>query len=151
MKYYILRLTKFYITKSKIDTFIPILLKKVNNSILYLLQEFKQKEYIVCLSTAAPEVYAIPLLEHFTSTIDFIIGTPMPIKNSSWHENVRQIKADNTIQLLNQNNIQLKVLITDHYDDIPLLLIQKDSNILVSPSRKTISELRMYNIKYSIF
>jgi phosphoserine phosphatase len=151
MKYHVLHLTKFYMTQTKIEIFTSIIVSKINNSILCLLRKLKKKKYTICLSTAAPGVYVKPLSEYLSSVIDFIVTTPMPSGNFSWHENVRQVKADNTIKLLNQNGIQLKILITDHHDDIPLLLIKKDSNILVSPSKRTISKLRAFNIEYSIF
>jgi phosphoserine phosphatase len=151
MKFHILNLINPYITQYQIKAFISTLLGKINKSVLTVLTEYKKNNYVICLSTAAPDIYVNELVKELFCLFDIICATPTPSKNVPWRENTRQIKCDSTLALLNSKNTKLSVLITDHFDDIPLLSIGKDLNILVKPSEQTIKKLNKYNVKYSIF
>jgi hypothetical protein len=150
MKFHILNLTNSYLTKSDIVKFSSTLLNRTNIDILNILKDYKKRNYIISLSTAAPMIYVDELVTLFPLTFDIVCCTPMPSTKISWHENVRQMKSNNTISSLKNRNVTLNVLITDHFDDIPLLSIEKDLNLIVNPSKQTIRKLKKQNIKYSI-
>jgi phosphoserine phosphatase len=150
MKFHILNLTNSYIGHPLIDEFVSSLLPKLDIRVLDVLKEYKQNDYKICLSTAAPEIYVNQICERLHQTFDFVCSTPMPSETLVWKENARQVKCDNTLSLLNKENTKLNVLITDHSDDIPLLSIEKDLNILFNPSKQTIFKLKLQNITYLI-
>ncbi|MDR2407609.1 MAG: hypothetical protein LBE13_05820 [Bacteroidales bacterium] len=150
MKFHVLNSTNSYMNEDKIKSFVSTLFEKINKTVLNILNEYKKNDYLVCLSTAAPEIYVNELFKELPQFFDFMCSTPSPSKEILWRENVRQVKCNNTILLLNSKNIELKILITDHFDDMPLLSIKKDLNILVNPSKQTIKKLNEQNIKYLI-
>lgn len=49
---------------------------------------------------------------------------PSQISKFLWQENVKGTKCKNTLNLLKEQNLDIDILVTDHYDDIPLLEIQ---------------------------
>lgn len=148
MKFKILQITNDLFSEQEILQFAQKLSKERNNNVIKVITDYKKQGYITCLSTAAPFIYAKKIQEIFN--IDLICATPSPINNLSWKENVKEEKCNNTIKLLNSNNIGLNIFITDHYDDIPLLEISKEKNILISPSKKTLNKLNTKSIKYSV-
>ena len=148
MKFKILQITNDLFSEQDILQFAQKLSKKKNNNVIKVITDYKKQGYITCLSTAAPFIYSKKIQEIFN--IDLICATPSAINNLSWKENVREEKCINTIKLLQKNNIELKVFITDHYDDIPLLEISKDENMLISPSKKTLNRIKTKSIKYRI-
>lgn len=150
MKLCILNSTDSYMNECRIKSFVSALLEKINNKVLELIKKYKKRNYLICLSTAAPEIYVNELIKEFPQIFDFICSTPAPSREVLWRENVKQVKYNNTISLLNSRNVELNVLITDHFDDIPLLSVEKDLNILVNPSKQTCRKLNEQNIKYSI-
>ncbi len=127
--------------------FVSLLVSKINKSVISLVESYRNKGYSTILSTAAPERYAVSIGKYFkfesvVSTSDFI--------SSDWRENVKEIKRDNTLKFLENTDRDLSVLITDHYDDIPLLSCPKEHNYLVNPSAKTIAKVKEAGIDYTI-
>lgn len=130
--------------------FIPFLYSHINPSVLRLIREYRKQKYYVLLSTAAPITYIYPFVKRGWFTIDGINATPIISNHISWAENIGLYKEKSTLSFLLLNNLNLSVFITDHFDDIPLLLINKEENIIVSPTEKTLHELRKANISYRI-
>ena len=75
----------------------------------------------------------------------------MPKGGEDWRENVGEVKRDKVEELLALNDARLSIFVTDHYDDLPLLALEKDSNLLVNPSASTCESCKRRNILFSIF
>lgn len=149
MKYYVLRKTCKYMKGDRLNAFENILLDKVNSQVLSILANNKNRGYYTCLSTAAPENYASIISNHFG--FDGYCATSVPYgKNINWHENVREWKRTNTLDFLGRRNVELSILVTDHYDDLPLLRESKECNYLVNPSEKTVNILENNHIDFNI-
>ena len=148
MKFKILQITTDLFNEQQILQFAKKISKKRNKNVIKLLSDYKSKGYIICLSTAAPFIYAQKIQEIFK--IDLLCATPSPNNILLWKENVKEEKYNNTIELFQKKNIEITIFITDHYDDIPLLRIPKDKNILVSPSKKTLNKIIENSIQYNI-
>lgn len=148
MKFHILRISDKFMTKHRLQQFTHIyLLPNINNNINTFCKQQQIKGYYIYLSTAAPENY----VKEFFNYLNFngYCASPMPLKKEkNWKENIRKQKCINTCQLLEAENVQLSIMITDHYDDLPLLQIPKEKNILVNPDNKTISILHSNHIDY---
>lgn len=67
-------------------------------------------------------------------------------ENSGWSWGFR-IRYRWFVFLIHQN-ASLEILLTDHYDDVPLLSVPKERNYIVNPSLKTINMLNEYHIEY---
>lgn len=148
MKYWILRNTQSFMTESRLRNFISQIENKRNVAVVELCRDFRQAGYFMLLSTAAPESYVRLLYLDFQ--FDDYCASPLPQRRVVWKENVREQKRNNTLNLLREKNIILDVMITDHYDDLPLLKEKKKRNILVSPTVKTINKLSQLDINYEI-
>jgi len=146
----------FYLKNNCIDnvlsTFLICLKSYVNDDVLNRLRKWKQEEYIIVLSSAAPEYYLKYFIQQYPDLFDYTLSTPTPKSNQdlSWNENIREIKCKRTVTFLQINNLEFTFFLTDHYDDIPLLKVHKSKNILISPSNYTIEKLTKNNVKFEI-
>ncbi len=143
----ILACSKHYVSLFKIEEFATLLYEYENKRVVSLLEKHREMGFVTVLSSAAPSVYAELIGTHYL--FDFVCATPMPI-DENWYENVNEQKKKNTLALLEQNSLEMVVFVTDHHDDLPLLKVEKDLNVLVSPSQKTVDLLKKQNIQYEI-
>ncbi len=147
-KYYILKHSTKHIDEKLMVEFSNELVCYENRKLLDLIDQYREKDYALILSTAAPNVYANIIGKYYK--FDAVCSSEMPNNDDIWKENVNEQKKRNTLALLGEHNMKLSVFITDHYDDIPLLLYPKDKNIIVNPSNKTLCSLDKHNIKYEL-
>lgn len=148
MKFHILQITNKFMTQHRLQHFtLMYLLPNINNEVHTFCKQYQAKGYYIYLSTAAPENYVKELFPYLN--FDGYCASPMPQKKEkNWKENIRKQKYINTCLLLKKTNTQLAIMITDHYDDLPLLEIPKEKNILVNPNNKTISILHSHHIDF---
>lgn len=133
-----------------ISLFIEKLKTHINKKVLLLCEEYQRNNYSIYLCTAAPELYIKPFLQILNFRFNDFICTTKPIEGIAWKENISENKKQSIMKLLHDRSEILAILITDHYDDLPLLKIKKEKNILVNPTQKTIQLSKKNNIKFSI-
>lgn len=148
MKRQILLVSQSFMTIDRLNELVDSLLVNVNQNVLSLLSEYRKKGYYTCLSTAAPISYTSIISKRMN--FDGICATAMPISRKAWQENVRTEKCKNTLSFLSKQGFVVSVFLTDHYDDLPLLLVSKDKNVLVNPSSKTENILRNSEVPYVV-
>lgn len=134
LKKWILTVTGKYTNAERMERFAESLYKYENKKVVSLMSKYKDAGYVNVLSSAAPCVYAYVVGRQFG--FEYICSTEMPFTDV-WHENVREEKKKRTLELLYNNSLILAVLITDHYDDLPLLLMEKEDNYVVNPTEKS--------------
>ena len=144
MKFHVLKISQSLTTVKKMEYFSKRLLAGINTCVIEKVEYYKQNGYSIYLSTAAPICYAKWIGKHLR--FNGVLATPMPC--DKWEENVREKKKDNTLAYLIHQNASLEILLTDHYDDVPLLSVPKERNYIVNPSLKTINMLNEYHIEY---
>lgn len=137
----------FMSQKSRIERLVEKLISKSNPHVVAMIQQCKAEGLFACLATAAPISYAQSIANQFG--IDDCCATSIDI-NVDWVENVGNIKFKSVEDCCNSHNASPAIVITDHHDDLPLLLFNKGENILIAPSHKTIEILTNHNIKFSI-
>lgn len=147
MKYKILKQSARYANQERMRKLVGTLVKFENECVVKKMQEFKEKGYVLLLSTAAPKPYAEIISSDYG--FDYFCATEIP-EGKEWRENVNKQKKKNTIELINSFDGKLSVLITDHYDDIPLLCEPKECNYLVNPTEKTKIFLDKSKVIYSL-
>lgn len=148
LKYYILKHSFNFVDEKLMVEFSNKLFLYENRRLLDLIDRYRENGYGIILSTAAPAVYANIIGKHYK--FDAVCSSEMPNNDNVWHENVNELKKINTLAMLSELNMDFSVFVTDHYDDIPLLLENKDKNIIVNPSNKTLCLLGIHNIKYDL-
>lgn len=149
MKKYILLFSKSMMKEKILSDFVDTLWPKLNGKVLDIVTKWLNTDSFVLLSTAAPESYASLIAKRLH--LDGCCASQIPKRGFSWKENVRTVKCKNTLSYLGVNHVTLEVMLTDHYDDLPLLSVPKYKNIIVNPSAKTISYLRRNNIEFEVF
>lgn len=150
MKYQILKCTEHFMKEKSLKDFTNLIIKHLNKKLVEKISIYRKQNFILCLSTAAPSNYASLVAKEFS--FDIFCATPMPSQISKflWQENVKGTKCKNTLNLLKKKNLDIDILVTDHYDDIPLLEIQKSENLIVNPTQRTLEKLEEKNIKFKI-
>ncbi|NDV96112.1 haloacid dehalogenase-like hydrolase [Dysgonomonas sp. 521] len=148
LKYYTL-IETYSIKSETLDSFSEILVSHINYKVIKIINEYKEKGYTICLATAAPILYVENFVTRF-KLFDSVVCTSIPQKKKPWEENLGITKLNNVKNLFQKQNCSINVVITDHADDIPLLLNSEDTNYLVSPSKKSIAQINKHLIKYKI-
>lgn len=136
------RILQMKLPVDELTQFVNRLLPHVRTDLLNM---FKDKPVI--LASAAPDCYLSILADRLA--IKHHIGT---LANMA--EARGGIKRDLVIGMLSQNNMKIGTVVTDHYDDLPLLEYNSSmggSNILVYPSLKTKNILCSHQIAFSLF
>ena len=144
LKKRILIISKRYTDENRMNKLIKELCYFENKEVIFLLGKYKSMGYVSVLSTAAPCVYAALIGKCYG--FNFVCSTAMP-NQEEWHENVNEQKKKNTISLLENNSLKLAVMITDHYDDLPLLLLDKEDNFIINPTDKSKKIMEKKHIK----
>lgn len=115
--------------------------------------EIKQLEAsnfdIKILATAAPSCYATIIAEN--EGFNTCLATNFP--ETSYRkdfENVREVKKQNVLSYLNSiGKNQVDTIITDHFDDLPLIKVSKHV-ILINPNKETQNILQQNQIFFNI-
>lgn len=97
---------------------------KFNPDVLRLIEEFKAEGCEILLATAAPAVY-VPWIW----TGEYIATTNEELRGERKLQAVRDYARE--------RGLKLYAVVTDHYDDLPLLRAGTRHNILIRPSDKT--------------
>lgn len=105
---------------------------RFNDKVLKEIEMLKSRGFKVILATAASEIY-VPWIwkDEFVATKD----------NDSFIECRAQIKANEIMKLIEENDYYLYAVYTDHYDDAPLFNLGAEKNYLVNPGKKTLRKL----------
>ena len=149
MKCHILKKTCFFMNSKRLGVFVDRLMDDINVCVQKVLEVKRRSGYYICLSTAAPESYA----QIISDRLEFegFCASSIPVnKDRDWHENVREVKKNNTLRFLKERDIEMSILITDHYDDLPLLYEKKECNYLVNPSLKTLDYCKAACIRFEL-
>lgn len=122
----------------------------VNHEVVDFYEKYRLEGYSICLCTAAPALYIEPFLAITGLRFDAAIYSPKPLLNQKWEENLSEKKKENTLSLMKERGEILAVLLTDHYDDLPLLLVKKEKNILVNPTMYSLETINAAGVKYDL-
>lgn len=150
MKLHILKCSEQFMNLSRLELFVNEIIVFLNNNVYDSIEKYRLYGYYICLSSAAPISYVSLIAKHFS--FDGYLGTLMPSKAESmeWKENVKDEKCKNTLTYLREHDAEIDILITDHYDDLPLLKVPKTRNFVVLPTEKTVSRLQEWGIDYDL-
>lgn len=121
------------------ESFTGAILPLLNEDVTRLLDSYKADGYDILLATAAADTY-VPWIYNgdYQAT---------RIKHNQEHaENRGELKLQHVLEYAEARNLELKVVLTDHYDDCPLLEYGA-YNILVCPSHNTLNRLQAKNVR----
>ncbi len=130
--------------------FARLLMSRVNDTVMGLKARFKSEGCLTVLSTASPESYCRALAEMLG--FDLCHATPSaPETATDYIENRGGRKLDGIRRLEAETGMELAAVVTDHYDDIPLLRENREgSNFLVSPSEETVRRVVEASVAFKI-
>lgn len=148
MKRRVLAATQSLVSGDDIDSFVRQLLQKVNIDLLNMLEKYRKEGCKILLATAAPGLYAREFADSLH--LDGCVATPEVADNASWRENVGTAKLDSVCDYISGIGGELAVVVTDHYDDLPLLRYNPGVNILVNPSPATVERLTFAQVPFDI-
>lgn len=149
MKKRILVATRKIMTNDNLDLLVRGLLGRLNVDVFNKLERYRADGYRVLLATAAPEIYARSLAEALR--FDGCVATSdVAPENEAWNENVGEVKLASVRDYVSSVEGHISVVMTDHYDDLPLMHYNTGMNILVNPSEKTVSAISRHGIVFTI-
>lgn len=114
---------------------------KIRKEVLIKLDEFRSNGAEVLLATAAPDFY-VPWIWDGKFVATTTVNNYQ--KECRGKEKLRAVK-----EFMGHDSI-LEAVITDHSDDLPLLMEGAKYNILVNPDKKTLDIIKHKNIAYKI-
>lgn len=114
----------------------------LNRDVEQMIKDFYNDGANLLLATAAPETYISWIWDG-----NYIASDPITRHELRGEEKLKGVK-----DYLLKNDLELYAVITDHYDDLPLLQAGANHNILINPSLKTIERtgLRPYTFAKKI-
>lgn len=117
--------------------------KKINRlrrpEVEQLLKDFRDNDCEVILATAAADVYVGWIWQG--------ICLATPTANNAQRRELRgETKRNAVLQYAQQHNLGLHAVITDHADDLALLMCGARQNILINPSSSTIAAAQMAGV-----
>ena len=105
----------------------------VNRDVLLEMQKYEAGHIPVVLCTAAPACYVNVFAKNFNFSQVF---ATLSIRVADWRENIGAEKVK-SVETYYGKDVVLDCVITDHHDDLPLLLRAK-KRLLVKPSKATL-------------
>lgn len=147
MKRSILRTTARHATDEWLRDFSSKLFTHSNKRVLDVINYYKEKSYGVIIATAAPANYATWIADRVH--IGVCLATSMDV-DGEWSEFSGERKLEGVMQYLNKSGGELATVVTDHYDDLPLMKYNLGRNIIISPSKKTVKVLEWANVRHEI-
>lgn len=110
--------------------------------VLQFIEQCQAEGCRVVLATAAPDVYIPQIWDgEFVATQTYDNAERLECRGSVKLQRLEALKGDNGV---------LSAVVTDHFDDLPLLLSGARRNILVSPSAKTLRKVREKGVPFEI-
>ena len=106
-----------------------------------LIKTFRESGCEIVLATAAADTYVGWIWK------GRYLATPM--HNNRKREELRgENKRDAVLHYAKQHNMMLHAVITDHVDDLALLMCGAEQNILVHPSTQTVAAAKMAGVEH---
>lgn len=146
LKQRLMHITEPIMGPDELHKFANKLARYIHPTVLKVCRQLRQTNYTVILATAAPASYATLIAQGVS--LDGCIATPSS-DTPDWREVVREEKRDQVLALLQRNGLSLYAIITDHYDDLPLMRVSEEIT-LVSPNKKTLDAVNAEGLLYGI-
>lgn len=124
------------------DEFIKKIERIKNKEVIRILSDYENSDYKILLATAALDIY-----------IPWIWKGQYVATQSENNPKRKECRGENKVEEIKKEigeNGDIAVVITDHYDDLPLMRIASEEIILVNPNEKTKGKLSKEGIKYRI-
>ena len=151
MKHTVMKIATLYLSKAQLLHFAVTISSFSNPTVALLINDAHCRHAKVILASAAPALYASIIAS--LSGCDHCIATEMP-KQMKLLECRNEQKRSRVCAYLDNENLALEAVVTDHYDDIPLIkecLLRGGKAILVAPDKRTTDKLKQQGItSYSI-
>lgn len=143
MKHANCRLLEKRLTRADVEQFIDSMDARINPQVNTLLDFCRAEGYLTVLATASPAFYCEPLAQRYG--FDLCTSTSTSPRRSDYVENRGRAKLDGIMELPGQ----LDIVVTDHHDDLPLLLANGGgTNYLVNPSAETLRRVHEAGVNY---
>lgn len=136
-KYFIVGKATSYLKICDLQNFLQSLIKKLNPQVLEITKDYDSKGYTILIATAAPDLYLPYLLNKLPlKNVDYI-ATPFTKKLGEYEEVKGKEKLNKVKKYLKKNSLECILILSDHYEDLPLFKDLKSKIILVNPSKLT--------------
>ncbi len=147
MKFYVVSLLEKKLSDSELDEFADELVAGLNPDVINFMEKKREEGAELLLTTASPESYSVRLASRVG--IKLVCATSTTPELNNYIENRGEAKVESLKKILECGNFRLTTVLTDHHDDIPLMLYNyAGENLLVGHvSGKTTDLIRNAGIR----
>lgn len=144
MKYKIMKISHNVFSQKDYEIFAGKLMKNCNTKVIDILKDYFNRGEEILLATASPDFYLSFFVCLFDNLEIQFLGTKFTSTYENFIENYREEKLKSVELFLKINNLECVAVLTDHIDDLPLLLQYPQNIYLINPTRKTLSQIKTY-------
>ncbi len=134
----VMRAAERILKEKDYEDFIRSISTMLRPEVTFLISQARKRSLPICLATAAPKEYSVVLARLLG--MDAAVATPLPPKGEKMKECRGDVKRQMVEELCHLRGWQPAVTLTDHHDDIPLMLWTASCggrNVLIEPSEAT--------------
>ncbi len=146
MKYPIHKSAEIFLSDDELSEFVDILKHQLNPKLCARLKFYKEEGYKIIIATAAPELYVKKLCESLG--FDAYIATGLSTSIRNYTEARGTNKVSELRRLANEHKLEIKVVASDHQDDLPLLTQTDVTRILVNPTPQLKMQMSSTGLPY---
>jgi phosphoserine phosphatase len=141
------RLESFSFPTACVDGFVRSLKKKRNVRLVQKIRDGLHDNSVVIIATAAPSRYASSLVRQCNLNVSVLASH---WEKTGFKENAGYEKLASVRDWAEKNYCRLDTVITDHYDDLPLMQAAR-TVYLVQPSQQTVQAVKQAGIAFQYF
>lgn len=138
----------FMADSDRMRRFMARLMTKIHPGVMSLLTDLKRRGVKLLLATAAPDIYVAALAEALGA--DGYTATPHASTLEGYIENRGEEKLVRAQRYAADRGWRIGCVVTDHKDDMPLLLLQGVRRVLVAPDSALCHHLREAHLDYEV-
>lgn len=133
-----------HLSSSDLQQFAKRIADKVNPQVIQIVQQSRAKGMTPVLATASPAEYCQPLARLLG--FDICLSTPLTSTLREYVEN----RGNRKLAAVKAVGHSVALVVTDHHDDLPLMLFNHGINLLVNPNPHTLTILRCSNVNFTL-
>lgn len=120
----------------------------IDNRVASIIEDLHNEGYKVLLATAAPDLYVREIAAMVAA--DGSTATVLTDRFADYEENRGEEKLRRARVYAEEHGCEIKCVITDHIDDLPLLQLPDVKRVLVNPSQGLRDALDRAGLRYTV-
>lgn len=139
---------KFMLRGGRLEELVEVIMGMVNTDVTDVIADLSNRGYKILLATAAPDVYVREIAGRLSA--NGCICTLGTEKIDDYIETKGVEKLRRVSDYAIARGWEIRCVITDHSDDMPLLALPDVERVLVNPDKELCADLRLLKLAFSV-